>query len=85
MNLSAARWRKSGKSSAGGQDYVEVAVAWRRSSRSQVGGNECVEVAGIPEAVLIRDSKDAGGPLYMVTREAFRDLANLIKSGGLDL
>ena len=55
------------------------------SSRSSAGGQNCVEVAGTPEAVLIRDSKDAAGPRHLITPEAFRDLTGRIKSGEFDL
>jgi hypothetical protein len=60
-------------------------MIWRKSSRSSGGGQECVEVAEAAEAVLIRDSKDAVGPLHVITSAAFRDLVGRIKSGGLDL
>ncbi|GAA4230394.1 hypothetical protein GCM10022254_25100 [Actinomadura meridiana] len=77
-------WRKSSRSSAGGQECVEIAATWRKSSRSSGGYQNCVELASVPNAVLIRDSKDATGPLHMITPEAFRILAHLVKSGGLD-
>ncbi|MFC7531364.1 DUF397 domain-containing protein [Actinoplanes sp. GCM10030250] len=35
---------------------------WRKSSRSGAAGH-CVEVADVPAAVLVRDSKDATGPV----------------------
>lgn len=38
-------WRKSSRSSGGGQNCVEVAATWRKSSKSSAGGQECVEVA----------------------------------------
>ncbi|MGW5414608.1 DUF397 domain-containing protein [Actinomadura geliboluensis] len=78
-------WRKSSKSSGGGQECVEVAAIWRKSSRSSGGGQNCVEVAGTPRVVLIRDSKDATGPRHVVTPDVFRDLVGRIKSGRLDL
>ncbi|MEU8347038.1 DUF397 domain-containing protein [Spirillospora sp. NPDC048832] len=78
-------WRKSSKSSGGGQECVEVAAIWRRSSRSSAGGQDCVEVAGTPEVVLIRDSKDVTGPRHAITPETFHDLVGRIKSGRLDL
>ncbi|WLQ34175.1 DUF397 domain-containing protein [Streptomyces castrisilvae] len=38
-------------------------LTWVKSSYSSSGdGNDCVEVAAAPRAVLVRDSKDAGGP-----------------------
>ncbi len=85
MDLSGMIWRKSSRSSGGGQNCVEVAATWRKSSKSQIGGSECVEVAGTPDAVLIRDSKDATGPRHVVTPDVFRDLVGRIKSGRLDL
>lgn len=85
MNLSAARWRKSSRSLGNNEECVEVAATWRKSSKSQVGGNECVEVASTPDAVLIRDSKDATGPRHVVTPDVFRDLVVRIKNGRLDL
>ncbi|MFG2013763.1 DUF397 domain-containing protein [Actinomadura geliboluensis] len=60
-------------------------MIWRKSSKSSGGGQECVEVASATETVLIRDSKDVGGPMHLVTPAAFRDLIGRIKSGGLDL
>ncbi|MFF9348009.1 DUF397 domain-containing protein [Streptomyces sp. NPDC014734] len=43
------------------QDVSES--AWFKSSYSSSGdGNDCVEVAAAPDAVHVRDSKDADGP-----------------------
>jgi hypothetical protein len=37
--------------------------SWRKSRRSSDNGGNCVEVAGnLPGRVLVRDSKDQGGP-----------------------
>ncbi|MEU5992539.1 DUF397 domain-containing protein [Spirillospora sp. NPDC047418] len=60
-------------------------ASWRKSSRSHVGGNDCVEVGGASDGVLIRDSKDAVGPLHKLTPAAFGELVSRIKSGRLDL
>ena len=36
---------------------------WRTSRRSNASGGNCVEVAdNLPGRVLVRDSKDSGGP-----------------------
>ena len=60
-DLSRAEWRTSSYSGTNG-DCVEVAVAWRTSSRSGSNG-DCVEVAADSGAhVLVRDTKDRGGP-----------------------
>ncbi|WP_173100913.1 DUF397 domain-containing protein [Actinomadura verrucosospora] len=45
---------------------------WRTASAS--GGGGCVEVAGVRASVLVRDSKDTGGPVIAMTREAFAGL-----------
>ncbi|WP_326560130.1 DUF397 domain-containing protein [Micromonospora sp. NBC_01796] len=42
---------------------------WRKSTRSSGGGNgDCVEVADLRDAVGVRDSKDAGGPVLTFDR-----------------
>jgi len=40
---------------------MDEALNWFKSARSGNGGN-CVEVAMLPDAVLVRDSKDPQGP-----------------------
>jgi hypothetical protein len=45
---------------------------WRKSARSNAQG-ECVEIAGnLPGVVALRDSKDPGGPVLVVSPAAFR-------------
>lgn len=45
---------------------------WRKSSRSAQQGN-CLEIAGnLPGVVALRDSKDPGGPVLVVSPAAFR-------------
>ena len=42
---------------------------WRKSSRSGDKGGACVEVAcNLPGIVAVRDSKDPGGPVLIVSR-----------------
>jgi len=48
-----------------------VQVGWRTSSYSYGSGN-CVEVAPAPDRVLVRDSKDPGGPALAVPTPAWR-------------
>ncbi|WP_328925371.1 DUF397 domain-containing protein [Streptomyces sp. NBC_00190] len=58
-DLSALSWVKSSYSASSSNDCVEV--AWVKSSYSASNSNDCVEVAVMPEAILIRDSKDVDG------------------------
>ncbi|WP_345579019.1 DUF397 domain-containing protein [Streptomyces prasinosporus] len=45
---------------------------WVRSSYSNGAGGECVECARVTRGVLVRDSKDAGGPVVTVGAGAWR-------------
>jgi len=40
----------------------DATLTWRKSTRSGAAGH-CVEVANAPATVLVRDSKDATGPV----------------------
>ena len=61
-------WRSSSYSGGSGNC---VQVGWRTSSYS--GGNgACVQVASAPDRVLVRDSKDPGGPVLTVPTPAWR-------------
>ncbi|HEY3894199.1 MAG TPA: DUF397 domain-containing protein [Pseudonocardiaceae bacterium] len=54
-----------------------VQVGWRTSSYS--GGNgACVQVAPAPGAVLVRDSKDPGGPALTVPTPAWRAFLSIL-------
>jgi Domain of unknown function (DUF397) len=55
--------------SCGNGDCVQV--GWRTSSYSWGNGN-CVQVAPAPGQVLVRDSKDPGGPALAVPTPAWR-------------
>lgn len=44
---------------------------WFKSSYSGSEGDDCVEVAYAPRAVHVRDSKDADGPRFAVSRSAW--------------
>ncbi len=47
-------------------------LRWFKSSYSDSGsGSECVEVAAAPDAVHVRDSKNAQGPRLAVTPTAW--------------
>ncbi|MFD0686968.1 DUF397 domain-containing protein [Actinomadura fibrosa] len=60
-------------------------MIWRKSSRSSGGGQNCVEVANGTGVVLVRDSKDPGGPLQVMSAAGFGELVGRIKRGALDL
>jgi hypothetical protein len=51
-------------------DPDQIKPRWRTSSRS--GGGDCVEVAFVGDAVWVRDSKDAEGPMLTFSRDAWR-------------
>ncbi|MFJ4466158.1 DUF397 domain-containing protein [Streptomyces sp. NPDC089424] len=44
---------------------------WFKSSYSSGEGGECVEVCLAPDAVLVRDSKRATGPMLSVDADAW--------------
>jgi hypothetical protein len=79
-------WRKS--SYSGGQgNCVEVAAnwGWRKSSYSSGQGN-CVEVAaGRPGVVAVRDSKDPGGAVLLVSAESWKAFIRDTARGSLPL
>ncbi|MFI9642455.1 DUF397 domain-containing protein [Micromonospora sp. NPDC051925] len=46
---------------------------WRKSIRSNGGGGACVEVAdNLSGVVVVRDSKDPGGPVLAFDPDAWR-------------
>ena len=54
---------------------------WRKSSYSGNGGTDCVEV-GAPataDRVLVRDTKDCGGPVLRFSPAAWRRFAAQVK------
>lgn len=52
---------------------------WRKSTYSSGNGGECVEVAGHAHRVLVRDTKDRGGPVLRFTPGAWRRFAERVK------
>ncbi|KPI27866.1 protein of unknown function DUF397 [Actinobacteria bacterium OV320] len=50
---------------------------WFKSSYSGAEGGECLEVAETHEAVLIRDSKQASGPILAVGVDAWAGFVRL--------
>jgi uncharacterized protein DUF397 len=47
-------------------------TSWRKSTFSQGGGSDCVEVAFGAVDVMVRDSKDATGPILDVPEASWR-------------
>ncbi|GAB1642734.1 DUF397 domain-containing protein [Krasilnikovia sp. MM14-A1259] len=57
---------------------------WRTSTRSGTEGN-CVEVRLDGDAIVVRDSKDRGGPLLRFTDAEWRAFLAGAKDGEFDL
>jgi hypothetical protein len=53
---------------------------WRKSSFSGGGGSNCVEVADAGQAIAVRDSKDALGPVLVFGQRAWRQFAAKVKA-----
>jgi Domain of unknown function (DUF397) len=59
---------------------------WRKSSYSGSNGGGCVEIArNLPGIVAVRDSKDPGGPVLVLTPRQWQALAARVKAGEADL
>jgi hypothetical protein len=52
-------------------------VSWRKSSHSAESGG-CVEFAPVPGGVLVRDSKNPGGPTLTVPAAAWHDFLAIV-------
>lgn len=75
-------WRKSIRSSNGGNSCVEVAL-WRKITRSADGGDTCVEVAPMGRAIAVRDSKDPDGPRLRFSPAVWGTFTGRVKHGRL--
>jgi hypothetical protein len=53
---------------------------WRKSSFSGGGGSNCVEVADAGQAIVVRDSKDALGPVLVFGQHEWRQFATKMKA-----
>ncbi|MBB4772077.1 DUF397 domain-containing protein [Actinomadura welshii] len=49
-----------------------IEAKWRKSTYTTSNGGNCVELADAAGVVAVRDSKDPGGPVLLVTRAALR-------------
>lgn len=85
MDLTEGVWRKALKSHEEGDACIELALlphstrGWRKASRSTAQADNCIEGAGAA-VVAVRDSKDVGGPVLVLTRGEFRRFADAIKT-----
>ncbi len=70
-------WRTSSHSNFQA-NCIEASAAWRKSGYSHANGN-CVEVAAAGR-VLVRDSKDPGGPVLSFSRAEWATLVSSLKS-----
>ncbi len=62
-------------------EHLDV-YRWRKSSYSGNGGADCVEVGvrADPDGVLVRDTKDRGGPVLRFSPAAWRRFAGQVKA-----
>lgn len=58
-------------------------IRWRISSRSQ--NTNCVEVGDGGATVVMRDSKDRGGPVLIFNKVCWQDFVASAKDGEFDL
>jgi hypothetical protein len=59
-------------------------TTWRKSSRSAAAGH-CVEIAVEPQAIAVRDSKDATGPVLRFATEDWAGFLAGVRAGEFDL
>jgi hypothetical protein len=55
---------------------------WRTPKRS-VGNGECIEVAAPGQSVLVRDSKDPGGPILSTSPKGWEIFTGKIRGGAI--
>lgn len=58
-------------------------LTWRKSTRSGAAGH-CVEVADVPAAVLVRDSKNAEGPVLTFAAMEWTGFIAGVRAGEFD-
>jgi hypothetical protein len=54
-------------------------VTWRKASYSGNNGGDCVEVATAAAVVMVRDTKDGGGPVLSVTVGAWKRFTTTLR------
>ena len=60
-------------------------AVWRKSKASGTYGDNCVEVAFIDDAIALRDSKHAEGPVLLFTQGEWDAFVDGAKDGEFDL
>ncbi|MCC5033380.1 DUF397 domain-containing protein [Streptomyces sp. WAC 00631] len=63
---------------------MRMPVHWQKSSFSGAEGPNCLEIAGVPGALLVRES-DAPGTVLAASRAALAGLVAGVKAGEFDL
>lgn len=58
-----------------------MALKWVKSSFSSGTGGNCVELALRPATVLVRDSKNPGGPVLKFSTGQWRAFTHHLKAG----
>ena len=66
-----------------GKTMKDATLTWRKSTRSGAAGH-CVEVANAPATVLVRDSKDASGPVLMFGAPDWSGFIAGVRAGEFD-
>lgn len=59
----------------------ETGLAWRTSSYSNENGGSCVEVAGLPDGMLVRDTKDRTRPPVHTTSAGWQAFVLGVRAG----
>jgi hypothetical protein len=59
-------------------------LAWRKAAAS-AGNGACVEVAPVTGGVLVRDSKDPGGPMLRYTAAEWHAFLHGARNGEFDI
>ena len=58
-------------------------LVWRKAERSSNNG-QCVEVASVVGKIIVRDSKDPGGPMLIYTPAEWTSFLDGTKKGKFD-
>jgi hypothetical protein len=62
-----------------GSSATYAGMAWKVSSYSNANGGQCVEVAAGPGLTAVRDSKERGHGMVLVSRAAWETLLATVR------